>query len=247
MALAAPLRVGLAPCFRLRSGFSVPRQVLRNASTSSQRGFQAHSRTAVLNAGPRPGSANAGSKGFNWSLLAGAAFATTASAAMVSRNTIHCVTLTLSSVLSTVLLVPSIDATSSSALDRSSYTGLSGSNEPAPESIVNVYQLSFGVVCGVCAGVFIKKGLKFIAFLLGGGFILLQYLNSQKLVSVNWGGISKRYDGLVGSVAGPGEKVKGWQGSTAGRIYTRFEDFLTANFQERASLLAGLALGLRLG
>lgn len=146
-----------------------------------------------------------------------------------------------------LISTPPPDATNSSALDRSSYAGLSGSNEPAPESIVNVYQLSFGVVCGVCAGVFIKKGLKFIAFLLGGGFVLLQYLNSQKLVSVNWGGISKRYDGLVGSVAGPGDKVKGWQGSTAGRIYTRFEDFLTANFQERASLLAGLALGLRLG
>lgn len=68
----------------------MPRQVLRNASTSSQRGFQAHSRTAVLNAGARPGSANAGGKGFNWSLLAGAAFATTASAAMISRNAIHC-------------------------------------------------------------------------------------------------------------------------------------------------------------
>lgn len=43
-----------------------------------------------------------------------------------------------------------------------------------PESDVNVYNLGFGSVCGICAGIFIKKGLKFVAFLLGGGFVLLQ-------------------------------------------------------------------------
>lgn len=127
-------------------------------------------------------------------------------------------------------------------------TPLSSSSEPEPESIVNVYQLSFGAICGVCAGVFIKKGLKFIAFLLGGGFVLLQYLNSQRLISVNWGKISKRYDGWVDGAAGPRDPAaKGWSNSTAARIWTRFTDFLTANFQERATFLAGLTLGLRLG
>lgn len=43
-----------------------------------------------------------------------------------------------------------------------------------PKSDVNVYNLGFGTVCGICSGIFIKKGAKFIAFLLGGGFILLQ-------------------------------------------------------------------------
>ncbi len=70
-----------------------------------------------------------------------------------------------------------------------------------PKSIVNVYQLSFGTICGVCAGVFIKKGLKLIAFLLGGCYILLQYLNSQKLVQVNWSAINSKYDNLVGGAA----------------------------------------------
>ncbi|TKY86680.1 hypothetical protein EX895_004320 [Sporisorium graminicola] len=118
-----------------------------------------------------------------------------------------------------------------------------------PQSIVNVYQLSFGTICGVCAGVFIKKGLKFIAFLLGGGYILLQYLNSQRLISVNWSAINSRYDKLVGSAAGPetSSNVRGFSGSTLQRIWNRTTDFLVADFQPRATFMAGLLLGLRLG
>ena len=40
--------------------------------------------------------------------------------------------------------------------------------------MVNLYQLSFGTVAGVCAGVFIKKGAKAVAFFVGGVFVLLQ-------------------------------------------------------------------------
>ena len=43
-----------------------------------------------------------------------------------------------------------------------------------PKSDLNVYNLGFGTICGICSGLFIKKGAKFIAFLLGGGFVLLQ-------------------------------------------------------------------------
>lgn len=43
-----------------------------------------------------------------------------------------------------------------------------------PKSIVNPYELGFGAVCGICAGVFVKKGAKMLAFLLGGVFVLLQ-------------------------------------------------------------------------
>lgn len=45
---------------------------------------------------------------------------------------------------------------------------------PPPVSSVNLYELSFGTVCGVCAGVFVKKGAKALAFFLGGIFVLLQ-------------------------------------------------------------------------
>lgn len=41
-------------------------------------------------------------------------------------------------------------------------------------SIVSPYQLTLGGVCGVCAGVFVKKGARALAFLLGGVFVLMQ-------------------------------------------------------------------------
>lgn len=44
----------------------------------------------------------------------------------------------------------------------------------APKSNINLYELSFGSVCGICAGVFVKKGAKALAFVLGGVFVLLQ-------------------------------------------------------------------------
>jgi hypothetical protein len=43
-----------------------------------------------------------------------------------------------------------------------------------PQSMVSVPQLTFGATCGICAGVFVKKGFKLIAFALGGVFVLLQ-------------------------------------------------------------------------
>lgn len=45
---------------------------------------------------------------------------------------------------------------------------------PPQQSTVNMYELTFGTVCGVCAGVFVKKGAKTLAVLFGGIFVLLQ-------------------------------------------------------------------------
>lgn len=45
---------------------------------------------------------------------------------------------------------------------------------PPPASSVSLYELSFGTVTGICAGVFIKKGAKAAAWFLGGIFVLLQ-------------------------------------------------------------------------
>ena len=53
-------------------------------------------------------------------------------------------------------------------------------SEPS-DSTVNVYELSFGTVCGICAGVFVKKGAKALAFVFGGVFVLLQV--SRELLS----------------------------------------------------------------
>ncbi|TXT10739.1 hypothetical protein VHUM_02244 [Vanrija humicola] len=116
-------------------------------------------------------------------------------------------------------------------------------DEPPVESIVSVGQLSFGVVCGISAGVFVKKGLKALAFALGGIYVLLQYFSSKKWVSVDWSAVEKSYDGKVGTV-GPDGKVTY---PSVKQVYNSLVDFLTANFQQRATFLAGFVLGLRVG
>ena len=45
---------------------------------------------------------------------------------------------------------------------------------PPPESTVNMYELTFGTLCGVCAGIFVKKGAKALGFIFGGIFVMLQ-------------------------------------------------------------------------
>jgi FUN14 family len=51
---------------------------------------------------------------------------------------------------------------------------------PPPESSVNMYELTFGSVCGVCAGIFVKKGAKALALFFGGVFVLLQVSHCQR-------------------------------------------------------------------
>jgi uncharacterized membrane protein (Fun14 family) len=43
-----------------------------------------------------------------------------------------------------------------------------------PKSSISMYELGFGTVAGICAGVFVKKGAKAVAWLMGGIFVLLQ-------------------------------------------------------------------------
>jgi|SRR6266702_3046631 len=45
---------------------------------------------------------------------------------------------------------------------------------PPPQSSIDKYGLTFGTVCGICAGVFVKRGAKALAFFFGGIFVLLQ-------------------------------------------------------------------------
>ncbi|KAJ7905390.1 FUN14 family-domain-containing protein [Mycena olivaceomarginata] len=115
---------------------------------------------------------------------------------------------------------------------------------PPPPSSVNVYELSFGTVAGICAGVFIKKGAKTLAFFLGGVFVLLQYFGSFGVVKVDWGSVGSRFqrmfyttDPKTGNKAAP----------TIYSLWKWMVDFLTADFQPRASFIAGLALGIRIG
>ncbi|KAF8078044.1 FUN14 family-domain-containing protein [Lyophyllum atratum] len=114
---------------------------------------------------------------------------------------------------------------------------------PPPSSTLSMYQLSFGIVSGICAGVFIKKGAKAAAWFLGGIFVLLQYLASKSLVRVDWGRMATRFEKAFYSTEETGRK----KAPTVTSLWTWIVDFLTADFQPRASFIAGLVLGLRIG
>ncbi|KII88642.1 hypothetical protein PLICRDRAFT_698988 [Plicaturopsis crispa FD-325 SS-3] len=114
---------------------------------------------------------------------------------------------------------------------------------PPPTSSVNLYELSFGTVCGICAGVFIKKGAKALAFVFGGVFVLLQYLSSVSVVRVDWQKMGAGFEKLASTDDGKGNR----KGLTVGSLWRWVVDFLTADFQPRASFIAGLTLGLRIG
>lgn len=80
----------------------------------------------------------------------------------------------------------------------------------------------------------------------------LQYLNTQRIITVNWRALSSRYDSAISKAAGEdsvsvNKPAKGWNESTAARIWNRTIHFLTADFPSRGTFVAGLLLGLRLG
>ncbi|EKM55381.1 uncharacterized protein PHACADRAFT_94975 [Phanerochaete carnosa HHB-10118-sp] len=114
---------------------------------------------------------------------------------------------------------------------------------PPPKSSVNAYELAFGTVCGICAGVFVKKGAKALAFVLGGVFVLLQYFGSLNLVRVDWARMSARFENLFYTTDATGAK----RAPSVGSLVRWIVNFLTADFQQRASFIAGFALGIRVG
>ncbi|KAI4527499.1 FUN14 family-domain-containing protein [Schizophyllum commune] len=114
---------------------------------------------------------------------------------------------------------------------------------PPPTSTVSLYELSFGTVAGICAGVFVKKGAKMVAFALGGVFVLLQYLGQLSVIKVDWRAMGSRFENLFYKTDANGVK----RAPTVGSLWTWVVDFLTADFQPRASFLAGFVLGIRLG
>ncbi|KAF8231285.1 hypothetical protein L208DRAFT_1277740, partial [Tricholoma matsutake] len=116
-------------------------------------------------------------------------------------------------------------------------------NAPVPVSSVNFYELTFGTVAGICAGIFIKKGAKAVAWLLGGIFVLLQYLGSASIIHVDWKRMASKFEDMFYTTDTSGSK----ESPTIYSVWTWIVNFLTADFQPRASFLAGLALGLRIG
>ena len=70
----------------------------------------------------------------------------------------------------------------------------------------------------------------------------MKYLGSNAIIHVDWARVSSRFENLFyrteGSVRRP---------PNIGSLWRWLVDFLTADFQPRASFIAGFALGLRIG
>ncbi|GAA5951966.1 hypothetical protein JCM3765_005155 [Sporobolomyces pararoseus] len=130
----------------------------------------------------------------------------------------------------------------SSPIDKAA-SGVSGEYKEA-ESILNLRDLGFGTVSGICVGVFVKKGLRAAAFLLGGVFVFMQYMSSRSLININWGALTNSYDSFITSRAGP-PASKG--GNRIVGLWNWFIDFVGADIQSRATFVAGVMLGLRIG
>ncbi|KAF5330836.1 hypothetical protein D9619_005800 [Psilocybe cf. subviscida] len=114
---------------------------------------------------------------------------------------------------------------------------------PLPKSSVSMYELGFGTVAGICAGVFVKKGAKAVAWFMGGIFVLLQYMGSASLVRVDWKRIGARFEDAFHSKDASGQSKP----PTVLSLWNWTINFLTADFQPRASFVAGFVLGLRIG
>ncbi|KAF9001859.1 FUN14 family-domain-containing protein [Cyathus striatus] len=112
-----------------------------------------------------------------------------------------------------------------------------------PQSSVSLYELGFGTVTGICAGIFVKKGAKAVAWVLGGVFVLLQFLGSSSVVRVNWKEVGSRFENLFYTRNAAGES----RPPSLLSLCNWLINFLTADFQPRASFIAGFALGLRIG
>ncbi|PVG02789.1 hypothetical protein CPB86DRAFT_544113 [Serendipita vermifera] len=114
---------------------------------------------------------------------------------------------------------------------------------PPPKSIANPYELTFGTVCGICTGIFVKKGLKAAAFILGGLFVILQYFNGLSWINVDWASAESRFKRTFYTTTENGQS----RPPTIESFFTWLFNFVMADFQPRASFLAGLLLGLRVG
>ncbi|KAF8274970.1 FUN14 family-domain-containing protein [Lactarius quietus] len=141
-----------------------------------------------------------------------------------------------------------LNCESDSASSHPTLRGAGGSSDsaalpPPPESSVDKYGLTFGTVCGICAGVFVKRGAKILAFFFGGIFVLLQYLGSASIIKIDWSKAAARFENLMYTTEVNGVR----RPPSVYSLWRWLVDFLTADFQPRASFIAGFALGIRVG
>lgn len=74
-------------------------------------------------------------------------------------------------------------------------------------------------------------------------YICPQYLGSKSIIRVDWAQVTSKFENLFYT-----KDAKGVSGPpTVTSLFRWLLDFLTADFQQRATFIAGFALGLRVG
>jgi len=110
---------------------------------------------------------------------------------------------------------------------------------------VSFSHLSFSTVLGISTGIFVKKGLKTIAFILGGVFVLVQYLHSRNYLTTSfpsWTYLNNKYESTFDSLIPPDQN----KSNRLARLVNAFLDFLLADFPGRATFAMGFMVGLRM-
>lgn len=70
-----------------------------------------------------------------------------------------------------------------------------------------------------------------------------QYLGSTSIIKIDWTRAASRFERLFYTLEADGTR----RAPTVYSLWRWFIDFLTADFQPRASFIAGFALGIRIG
>lgn len=78
--------------------------------------------------------------------------------------------------------------------------------------------------------------------------MVTQYLGASSVLRVDWNRAASRFENLFYTArTDPATGVQTRSAPSVVSLWRWIVDFLTADFQQRASFMAGLALGLRVG
>ncbi|KAI9310683.1 FUN14 family-domain-containing protein, partial [Dichotomocladium elegans] len=113
-------------------------------------------------------------------------------------------------------------------------------SETRESNVVHKGEIAFGTVLGVCTGYFIKKVGKLLMFMIGLGFVCLQYLSAKSYITVHWDRMAQGYNREF-DVDQDGRVTKR-DINTKWQMLIRF---LTHNLQFKSTFLVGLYAGIR--
>ncbi|TPX56972.1 hypothetical protein PhCBS80983_g04177 [Powellomyces hirtus] len=102
--------------------------------------------------------------------------------------------------------------------------------------------MTMGGALGAFTGFFTKKVGKMVAFIIGGGFVLLQFLAHAGFITISWSNVQKSFNRKLNTDAN-GQVPP----STVVVIFKRLLRWLTADIPFTGGFIAGFWIGFRFG